>query len=118
VHISLEVHNVTIQVVSLMEFTILIVSKVMSIHIPLGSPSSPLWCIFEAAEIAVGVIANSFAMKCLKLISIVLDLPQFFLGVDHILKHVHLLFRAEMGCCINKRFIESNLLLPIENKAM
>ncbi len=63
-------------------------------------------------------IANCFAMKCLKLVSMVLDLPQFFLGVDCILKYVHLLFRAEMGCCIDQRFLKLNLLLPMENKAM
>ena len=44
----MKVHNVTIQVVSIMELVIFIVSKVMNIHIPLwclGSANSSLWCI-------------------------------------------------------------------------
>ena len=56
-------------------------------------------------------------MKHLKLVSLVLDLSQFLLGVDGILEHMHLLFRTEMGCHVNKRLIESNLLLPVEDKA-
>jgi len=40
---------------------------------------------------------SGLAMECLKLISWVLDLPQFLQGVDDILKHQHLLLRTEMG---------------------
>jgi len=32
------------------------------------------------------------------------------------LEHTHLLFRVEMRCCVDKRLIESNLLLPVKNK--
>jgi len=50
VHIGLEDHNVTIQIVSVTEIIISIVCKVMGIHIPLwclGSVAvnSPIWCI-------------------------------------------------------------------------
>ncbi len=42
VYIGLEVHNVTIQVVGIMEFIILKVTKVMSIHTSLHSACSAL----------------------------------------------------------------------------
>jgi len=50
VHIGLEIHNVTIQIVSITEIIIFIISHVMSIHIPLwclnkGVSNFPLWCI-------------------------------------------------------------------------
>jgi len=49
VHIGLEVHNVTIQLVSIIDIIISIVNQIMDIHIPpwclgSGAISSPLWC--------------------------------------------------------------------------
>jgi len=45
VHIGLKIHNVTIQVVSIMEVIFFIISNVMSIDIPLSSASPSFWCI-------------------------------------------------------------------------
>ncbi len=49
VHVDLEVHNVTIQTVSIIDISISIVNQIMGIHIPpwhlaSGAISSPLWC--------------------------------------------------------------------------
>ncbi len=54
-------------------------------------------------------------MECLKLVSFVLDLPQFLQGMNCILKHMHLLLRMEVDCHVNQGFIKSNLLLPVES---
>jgi len=58
---------------------------------------------FEAAESkrTVGIVTNALAMECLQLVGLVLDLPEFFLRVYGVLKHMHLLPRTEMQCCVN-----------------
>jgi len=43
-------------------------------------------------------------MECLKLVSFVLDLPQFLQGMNCILKHMHLLLRMEVDCHVNQGF--------------
>jgi len=57
-------------------------------------------------------------MKCLELVSLVLDLSEFLFRVDSILEHMHLLLWTEVGCHVHKRLIELDLLLPMEDKAM
>ncbi len=52
--------------------------------------------------VAVRLILHGLAMECLKLFSLILDLLQILQGVDHILEHVHLLFRTKVGCLVNK----------------
>ncbi len=106
--IGLKFTNVTVQIVGIMKFIFLEVAKVMSIHIPFGRTQSALWCVLgielrgcRQKEVAVGIIADTFPMECLELVSLVLDLPELLFRVDSILEHMHLLFRAKVRCHID-----------------
>ena len=97
----------------------------MGIDIPLSSAHSTLRCMLgikigcgQKQKFAIGIVPNAPARECLELISLVLDLSEFFFGVDSILEHVHLLLWTEVRCCVHKRLIKADLLLPMKDKAM
>jgi len=101
--VGLKVPNVTVKVVGIVKFVFLKVTKVMNVHIPLGGAQSALWCVLGIElqscgqqEVTVGIVTDPFSIECLELISLVLYLVKFLLGMCSILEHVHLLFRTEV----------------------
>ena len=82
VDVGLKTTNITVQVISIMEFVYFEVPKVVSIHIPFGGSQSTFRCMLGVElrgcgqqEVTVGIVTNAFTMKCLELVHLVLDLP-------------------------------------------
>jgi len=74
VYIELKINKITIYITHVIDIIISIVSQIMGIHIP-------PWCLDNCAiRPLVWCVFHGSVMECLKLVSLNLDLQQFWKG--------------------------------------